>query len=74
MLLEGVKRRCLGGYGVSQNYGYHFGGSCNKDYSILESVFGSPYFGKPPYVGFGKRYMGYNSKGGFKNKMGICGV
>ena len=26
------------------------GGPCNKDYSILGSIWGSPYFGKPPDV------------------------
>ena len=35
---------------VSQNYGYHFGGSFNKDYSILGSILGSPYLGKLPYT------------------------
>ena len=35
--------------GVSQNSGYLFGGSNNKDYSILGSISGSPYFGKLPY-------------------------
>ena len=35
--------------GVSQIYGYHFGGPINKDYSILGSIMGSPYFGKLPY-------------------------
>ena len=35
--------------GVSQNYGYHFGGPNNKDYSILGSILESPYFGKLPY-------------------------
>ena len=34
--------------GVSQNYGYLFGGPNNKDYSILGSILGSPYFGKLP--------------------------
>ena len=33
---------------VSQNYGYHFAGPQNKDYSILGSISGSPYFGKLP--------------------------
>ena len=28
--------------------GYHFGGPFNKDYSILVSILGSPYFGKLP--------------------------
>ena len=36
--------------GVSQNYGYLFGGSHNKDYSILGSILGSPYFGNLPYA------------------------
>ena len=35
--------------GVSQNWGYLFGGPYNKDYSILGSILGSPYFGKLPY-------------------------
>ena len=34
--------------GGSQNKGYHFGGPNNKDYSILGSTLGSPYFGKLP--------------------------
>ena len=38
--------------GVSQNWGYHFGGPCNKDYNILGSILGSPYFGKLPYSRF----------------------
>ena len=38
--------------GVSQNSGYLFGGPNNKDYSILGSILGSPYFGKLPYWGF----------------------
>ena len=37
-------------YGVSQNYGYLFEGPHNKDYSILGSILGSPYFGKLPYT------------------------
>ena len=36
---------------VSQNKGYHFRGLYNKDYSILESILGSPCFGKLP-IGF----------------------
>ena len=36
--------------GVSQNSGYLFGGPYNKDYSILVSILGSPYFGKLPYT------------------------
>ena len=35
--------------GVSQNQGYYFGGSYNKDSSILGSILGSPHFGKLPY-------------------------
>ena len=35
--------------GVSQNWGYHFRGPNNKDYNILGSILGSPYFGKLPY-------------------------
>ena len=34
---------------VSQNWGYHFRGPNNKDYSILGPILGSPYFGKLPY-------------------------
>ena len=34
--------------GVSQNKGYLFGGPHTKDYSILGSISGSPYFGKLP--------------------------
>ena len=30
--------------------GYHFGSSHNKDYSILGSILGSPYFGKLPLL------------------------
>ena len=33
---------------VSQNQGYLIGGPYNKDYSILGSILGSPYFGKLP--------------------------
>ena len=33
---------------VSQNYGYPFGCPQNKDYSILGSILGFPYFGKRP--------------------------
>ena len=32
--------------GVSRNLGYLFGGSNQKDYSILVSILGCPYFGK----------------------------
>ena len=35
--------------GLSQNEGYHFGGPYNKDYGILGSILGSPYFGKLLY-------------------------
>ena len=34
---------------ISQNYGYHFKGSHNKDYSIWGSILGSPYFGEVPF-------------------------
>ena len=47
-----VKRegyRLYRGMGVSQNWGYHFGCPYNKDYSILGSILGFPYFGKVPY-------------------------
>ena len=36
--------------GVSQNDGYLFGGPHNKDYSILGTILGSPYFGKLPCI------------------------
>ena len=36
--------------GVSQNWGYHFRGPNNQDYSVLGSILGSPYFGKLPYI------------------------
>ena len=43
--------------GVSENWGYHFGGLHNKDYSISGSKLGSPYFGKVPFsVGLGSGY------------------
>ena len=35
--------------GVSQNWGYHFGGPHNKDYSIIGYTLGPPDFGKLPY-------------------------
>ena len=35
--------------GVSFDLGYFFSGPNNKDYSILGSILGSPYFGKLPY-------------------------
>ena len=41
--------------GVSQNSGYLFGGPHNKDYSILGSILGSPYFGKLPVIGMQQR-------------------
>ena len=37
--------------GVSQNYGYLFGGPYNKDYSILGSIFEYLNLGKLPYRG-----------------------
>ena len=33
--------------------GYHFGDPHNKDYNILGSTLGSPYFGKLPYSPLG---------------------
>ena len=46
--------------GVSQKWGYHFGGPNKKDYGILGSILGSPYFGKLPYRGLhGEYYRGY---------------
>ena len=36
--------------GACQDYGYHFRGPHNKDYSILGSILGSPFFGKLPYA------------------------
>ena len=44
--------------GISQNWGYLIGGPHNKDYSILGSTLGSPYFGKLPYRGSGFRVWG----------------
>ena len=38
---------------VSQNEGYHLGGPNKKDYNILGSILGSPYFGKLPYSLYG---------------------
>ena len=35
--------------GVSQIWGYLLGGLYDKDYSILGSILGSPYFGKLSY-------------------------
>ena len=35
--------------GVPKIKGYHFEGPNNKDFSILGSRLGSPYFGKLPY-------------------------
>ena len=34
--------------GVSQNWGYLFGGPHNQDYGILGSILGHLYFGKLP--------------------------
>ena len=41
--------QCL--YGGLPKLGVPFGGPHNKDYSILESILGSPYSGKLPYWG-----------------------
>ena len=43
LLTEGI-------YGCFPKSGYHFKGPHNKDYSILGSKLGSPYFGKLPYI------------------------
>ena len=45
MVTSPVKGILSGGF---PNYGYLFGGPHNKDYSILGSILGSPYFGKLP--------------------------
>ena len=39
-----IEWKRLFGVRVSRNYGYHFGGPCNKDYSILGSILGFPLF------------------------------
>ena len=36
-------------HGSFPKLGYHFGGPYNKDYNILGSILGSPYFGKLPH-------------------------
>ena len=36
---------------VSENSVYLLGGPHKKDYSMLWSISGSPYFGKPPHIG-----------------------
>ena len=38
--------------------GTSLGGPYIKDYSILGSILGSPYFGKPPYRGIQGLYLG----------------
>ena len=40
----------VGIVGVSESYGYLLGGPNHKDYNILGSILGSPYFGKLPSV------------------------
>ena len=53
-LVGGLQGNRLQGFGlrdevgVSHNYGYLFGSSQNKDYSVLSSILGSPCFGKLP--------------------------
>ena len=44
-----------GDMGVFQNQGYLFGGPYKKDYSILGSILGSPYFEKLPYRDIGPK-------------------
>ena len=41
-------KTCFPDLVVSQNLGYLFGGPYTKDYNILGSILGSPYFGKLP--------------------------
>ena len=50
-LLQGLKKEnpMENDMGVSQIRGTLFRGPYNKDYSILASILGSPYFGKLPH-------------------------
>ena len=57
--------------GVCQNYGYHFRGPHNKDYSILGSILGSPYLGKLPYVGFGASNMEWTRMWNLLDHLGL---
>ena len=52
--------------GVSQNLGVLFEGPNNKDYSLLGSILGSPYFGKLPYLGILRGLWGVPLKGSTK--------
>ena len=36
--------------GASRNYGYHFRGPNNQDYSMLGSILGPPRLGTLPYI------------------------
>ena len=45
-------------WGVSQNFGYHFGGPNNRDYSIMGSILGSPNFEKLPFKAEGLQVWG----------------
>ena len=44
------ERQICNMWGFPKIGGTFFGGSHNKDYSILGSILGSPYFGKLPYL------------------------
>ena len=48
-LSRGGSKTSMTHMGVSQTWGYLIGGPHNKDYRILGSTWGSPYFGKLPY-------------------------
>ena len=49
MLVKVIQKSGVAAYlGVSKKWGVPFWGSLYKDYSILGSIFGSPYFGKLP--------------------------
>ena len=46
-------------WGFPKIRGTLFGGPHNKDYSILGSILGSPYFGKLPYELYSKLLKGH---------------
>ena len=60
--------------GVSQNWGYPFGGPYNKDYSILGSILGSPYFRKLPFKLLYYPPMMENQKKNVKHDMATGGI
>ena len=47
--MEGVRGPVLPIWGFPKIKGTLFGGPNNKDYNILGSILGSPYFGKLPF-------------------------